>query len=206
MTGPRRVLSRILLALLGLILIAAGAATAAAGLYPSFAAAWSSRGTVAWNGIQARLAAAPVGSLGISWWTLAALALLAVAVVLLVAWILSRFGRRATSIGARESAGNADSPGGTTTVDAGLAAQAVRESLAGRPGVYSTAVSAWKSHGTRGLKITVQARKGASPRAVADTVEETVRGLDALLGEQVPVLVRIRSGVRSASAGVERVR
>ena len=91
MTGPRRVLSRVLLALLGLILMAAGAATAAAGLYPSFAAAWSSRGTAAWNGIQARLAAAPAGSLGISWWTLAALALLAVAVVLLVAWILSRF-------------------------------------------------------------------------------------------------------------------
>ena len=82
----------------------------------------------------------------------------------------------------------------------------MRESLNGRPGVYSTAVSAWKSHGTEGLKITVQARKGASPRAVADTVEETVRGLDALLGEQVPVLVRIRSGVRSASAGIERVR
>jgi hypothetical protein len=206
MTGPRRALSRILLALLGLVLMAAGAAIAAAGLYPSFAAAWTSRGTAAWNGIQARLAAAPAGSLGISWWTLLALALLVVAVVLLVLWILSRFGRHAKSIATHASAAHADSPGGTTTVDAGLAAQAVRESLAGRPGIYSSAVSAWKSHGTRGLKITIQARKGASPRAVAETAEETVRGLDELLGEQVPVLIRIRSGVRSAAAGIERVR
>ncbi|GAA3690011.1 hypothetical protein GCM10023081_29360 [Arthrobacter ginkgonis] len=206
MTGPRRVLSRILLGVLGLLLVAVGAAVAAAGLSPSFAAAWTGRGTAAWNGIQARLVAAPAGALGISWWTLAALALLAVAIVLLLAWIFSRIGRQAKSIGTLESAGNADVPSGTTTVDAGLAAQAVRASLDGRPGIFSTAVSAWKSHGTEGLRITIQARKGAVPRAIADTAEEAVRGLDELLGNQVPVLIRIRSGMRSASAGTERVR
>jgi len=206
MTGPRRVLSRILLGVLGLLLVAAGAAVAAAGLSPAFAAAWTGRGTAAWAGIQARLAATPAGTLGISWWTLAALALLAVAIVLLLAWIFSRIGRRAKSIGSLESAGNADAPAGRTTVDAGLAAQAVRASLDGRPGIFSTAVSAWKSHGVEGLRITIQARKGAGPRAIADTAEEAVRGLDELLGSQVPVLVRIRSGVRSASARTERVR
>lgn len=209
MNSTHRGLNRLLLALLGLILIVAGAITGAAGLFPQVASTWTDTGARTWAWILQQIKAAPIGGLDISWWTIAALAVLVIAIIVLLCWIFSQGGGRSNRVGVRESTN--DSAGtagvaGTTTVETSLVSRAVRDALEENDQVLSANVSSWKVKDTHGLKIAVQARKGSSPREITDATEETIRGLDELLGTQIPVLVRINSGLRSRFAGTERVR
>lgn len=199
MNGTHRGLNRLLLGLLGLLLFTAGTLTAAAGLDPDIARAWTRTGADTWAWVLQQLRSAPVGDTGISWWTVAILGVLVLAILLLLGWIFSQGGGRSDQIGVHSSsAGN-----GITTVDTSLAARAIREAMAGDGQVLSTGVSSWKIKGTHGLKMEIQARKGASPRQIATTAEDTITGLDTLLGEQIPMLVHIRAGTRTRSARAE---
>jgi len=196
-----RALNRILLAVTGLVLLAAGAATAAAGLVPGVAGEWAAAGMSLMDQARAMLAAAPLPGPARSWWAVAGVAALVLAAGLCVAWLASQGGGRTPRL-AREGDGNQ----GATVVDAGLVAAAVNEALEGNRLVLGSAVSAWESRRGTALRLRLQARKGASPRELADTAEELVRGIDAWLGHPVPVLVRITSGPRSKLAGPERAR
>lgn len=201
MSNTNRALNRILLALTGLVLLAAGVATAAAGVMPALAGEWESAGSSLMDHARTALAAAPLPGPARSWWAVAGVAGLLLAAGLCVAWLASQGGGRTPRL-ARDNDGDS----GTTVVDAGLVAAAVSEALAGNRLVLGSTVSAWESrHGT-GLRLRLQARKGASPRELADTAEELIRGIDGWLGHPVPVLVRITGGARSRVAGVERAR
>lgn len=201
MSNTNRALNRILLAVTGLVLLAAGAATAAAGLVPGVAGEWAAAGTSLMDHARAMLAAAPLPGPARSWWAVAGVAALVLAAGLCLAWLASQGGGRTPRL-AREEDGNQ----GATVVDAGLVAAAVNEALEGNRLVLGSAVSAWEGRRGTALRLRLQARKGASPRELADTAEELVRGIDAWLGHPVPVLVRITSGPRSKLAGPERAR
>ncbi|MFM9276226.1 hypothetical protein [Pseudarthrobacter sp. NKDBFgelt] len=71
--------------------------------------------------------------------------------------------------------------------------------------MVATAVSAWELPRATGLQLRLQARPGASPSDLAGMAEELVTGIDAWLGDQIPVLVRITSGARTATARRGRV-
>jgi len=199
MTTTNRALNRAVLGVLGLALIIAGALTAAAGLSAGVASDWTRIGTQAWAWAQQQLGAARIPNTSTSWWTVAVLGALLAAAALLVGWILSQGGGRTNQVGRHEE------PDGTTTVESGLAAQAIKDALSGNEQVLFTAVQTWRIRGADGLKISVQARKGASPRDITLTIAELVAGLDALFGEQVPVLIRIKAGARTRFARTERV-
>jgi hypothetical protein len=199
MTTTNRALNRAVLGVLGVALIIAGALTAAAGFSADVANDWTRIGTQAWAWTQQQLGSARIPNTSTSWWTVAVFGVLLVAAFLLVCWIMSQGGGRTNHVGRHEESD------GTTTVESGLAAQAIKDALSGNEQVLSTAVQAWRIRGTDGLKISVQARKGASPRDVTLTIAELVAGLDALLGEQVPVLIRIKAGARTRFARTERV-
>lgn len=199
MNATRRGLNRALLGLLGLLLIGAGALAVLAGTNTDLAKGWTRTGNQLWAGIQEQLAAVPIPGLDISWWTAAVLGLLLLAVVLLVAWIASQGGGRTNQL-ARH-----DGDTGATTVDTAVAGQAIKAALTDNTQVLSSAVQSWHIKGRTGLKISVQARKGASPRELVAELSELVSGLDALLGEKPPVLVRIQAGTRSRFSHRERV-
>ncbi|WP_104138941.1 hypothetical protein [Arthrobacter sp. ZGTC131] len=201
MNSTPRALNRFLLALLGIVLFAAGALTAWAGASPAVARQWTRAGQDTLDRITGQLRAAPVPGTGSSWWTAAAFLLLLLLVGLLVAWIATQGGGRTGSLGAHEDAGR-----GTTTVDVSFAAQSIRDATAQNRQLRSTTVSAWKIRGAHALRISVQARKGASPADISSALEEVISGLDAVLGEQIPVLVRIAAGPRTRFAHRERVR
>lgn len=201
MSNTNRALNRILLAVTGLVLLAAGAATTAAGLVPGVAGEWAGAGTSLMDHARALPAAAPLPGPARSWWAVAGVAVLVLAAGLCLAWLASQGGGRTPRL-ARDEDGNH----GATVVDAGLVAAAVNEALEGNRLVLGSAVSAWESRRGTALRLRLQARKGASPRELADTAEELVRGIDAWLGHPVPVLVRITSGPRSKLAGPERAR
>ncbi|MHA7303713.1 hypothetical protein ACX80E_00455 [Arthrobacter sp. TMN-49] len=204
MNGTRHGLNRTLLGLLGLLLIGAGALGILAGTSRGFALAWTDAGTDAWARIQEQLGAARISGAELSWWTVALLALLLLAAVLLVSWIASQGTGRTNQLAQLEN------ELGDTTVDTVVVSQAVRVALADHVQVLATSVQSWKTKGGSGipgtgLKVSIQARKGASPAELADDVEHLIDGIDTLLGIQVPVLVRIKAGTRSKFARPERV-
>ncbi|MCH8560625.1 MULTISPECIES: hypothetical protein [unclassified Nesterenkonia] len=200
MNGTPRSLNRLLITLLGVLLIAAGTLTAAAGLNPSIAQAWSRTGTDTWAWVLEQLRSAPMGDTGISWWTVALVGLVVLAILLLLRWIFSQGGGRSDRLGVRSTSS------GTTTVDHSLAARAIREAMEGDGEVLSLRVSSWKIKGGYGVQMVVRARRGASPRRIAATAEEAIAGLDTLLGELIPILVHIRAGPRSRSTRTGRPR
>lgn len=201
MSNTNRALNRILLALTGLALLAAGAATAAAGFMPGVAGEWAAAGSSLSDHARTALAAAPLPGPARSWWAVAGVAALVLAAGLCVAWLASQGGGRTPRL-----ARDVDGGQGATVVDAGLVAAAVSDALAGNHLVLGSAVTAWESRRGTGLRLRLQARKGASPRELADTADELIRGIDAVLGHPVPVLVRITGGARSKVAGPERAR
>lgn len=202
MNGSNRGRNRIVLAILGLVLMGVGGAGVLAGTSSEFAENWSSTGAVAWTDIQQWLNTARIASVDISWWSVALLGALLMLAGLLVWWIASQGTGRSKHVAHQKSSA------GATTVDTAVAAQAVKAALAGNPQILGTSVQAWKSRGAggaTGLKISVQARKGASPAEVNAAVGRVVEGMDQLLGLQAPVLVRIRAGARSKLARTQRV-
>lgn len=202
MNGTRRTVNRAVLAVLGLVLMGMGAALALAGGNAEFARNWTSTASGVWDRIQEQLAAARIAGQDSSWWTVALLAALIAAAVLLVGWMALQGAGRSGQLLHQEDIG------GSTTLDAAVAAQAVDTALAGSPQILGTSVQAWKNQGGRsatGLKITVQARKGASPLEIRDAVEQVVAGMDQLLGREVPVLIRIKAGTRTKLARAGRV-
>ncbi len=201
MSHTNRALNRILLALAGLMLLVAGAATAAAGILPDVAAAWAATGSSLMDQAGGLLASAPLPGPARSWWAVAGVSVLVLAAGLSIAWLASQGGGRTPSV-SRE----VDERLGTTVVETGLVSAAVKQALDGHPLVLGTSVSAWETRGGSGLRLRLQARQGASPREIADTADELVRGIDAMLGHPLPVLVRITSGTRTKVTGRDRAR
>jgi hypothetical protein len=200
MSNTHRGLNRFLLILLGLVLLGAGALAAAAGVLPEISRRWTDAGTRTSAQVEEQLRAAAIPGAGMSWWTIAALGLIVLAMVLLVCWILSQGGGRTRGAGSKDDGGN-----GTTTVDTALLAQAVKDASAGHGGILAVDVSSWTVRGTPALKLSIQARKGASPAQLAATARELVAGIDRLMGEQIPVLVRIGANTRTRFARAQRV-
>jgi hypothetical protein len=201
MSSTHRGLNRFLLILLGLALLGSGALTAAAGILPNLARIWTETGTQALDLAREQLPVAAIPGAGVSWWTIAAIGSIILAVILLVGWISSQGGGRTGHAGSRDDGGH-----GTTTVDAGLLDQAVKAATAGNDGILTASVTSWTVKGDPALKLSIQVRKGASPAAITATSRELVAGIDGLLGEPLPVLIRIGAGNRTRFAKTQRVR
>lgn len=205
MTGSNRGLNRVLLALTGLLLSAAGALAAAVGTIPGAATDWAATRRESWGRIRERLAAAPLPEGTTSWWTIAAVGVLLLGTALMIGWAASQGGDRTRIVAETPDAGQ-----GTTTVETGLVSRLVGEALAGNRLVLAASVTAWRVRGAAGkesaIKISIQARQGACPRELADAAEQLIAGLDRMLGHPVPVLVRITAGTRTRLARPGRAR
>lgn len=212
MNGTHRRLNRALLGVLGLVLAAAGTIAIVAGTSSTFAQRWTATGTEIWASIQDSLAAAKILGADASWWSVAVLAALVLAAVLLVCWIASQGTGRSNQLAQQKTTED------KTTVDTAVAAQAFKAALADNTQVLATSVQSWNNKywtnkawkitsggSNSGLKISIQTRKGASPVEVMAAVEYLVEGLDQLLGFRLPVLVRIKAGTRTLFARTERV-
>lgn len=201
MRNTNRALNRILLALLGIVLLGTGAALIAAGTLPWAADLWTSSISSVRDQARNLVGTAPLPEPVGSWWLIPGLAGPLVLAALGFAWLASQGGGKTPRL-AEESEGTA----GRTVIDAGLLSTAIREALRGNADVLSTSISAWESRRGTALHIRLEARKGASPRALADTVEQLLRNADDWLGHPMPALVRITSGTRAHLAGSRRAK
>lgn len=84
-----------------------------------------------------------------------------------------------------------DEPAGSIAISAAFAETAVADALSARRDVTSVHVSAWTVRGRPALKVRVRVTAGAAPAPVVAAASDVVRGLDRVLGEEVPVLVEV---------------
>lgn len=202
MNHTNRALNRLLLAIAGLILIAVGGLAAASALDARVRDGWTQSADSAvtwWQNLQS---SAPLQDPFGSWWTLALIAALVVLAVLCFSWLTRQGGGR-TSTGGTD----VDAELGDTAVDVSYLESAVAAAVAGNTSILGSSVTAWRgrrSGARNGLRLTLQTRRGASPRDVADLAEALVSSIDELMGHRATVLVRIVSGTKSKLAGAQR--
>lgn len=201
MNATRRGLNRTLIFLIAVILIAAGAAIALTGIWQNAKQYWMDSTAQAGSYIADQLGATQIQAFGLemSWIWIALLVVLLILISLLLCWIGSQGGGK-TGVLDREKSAEGD-----VTMHNDIAGSALKDALSNDPRVLSTSVSTWKVRRESGLKISVQARKGASPRELADAVEGLVSGLDSLIGKRLPILISINTGVRTGWSHQHRV-
>lgn len=179
MTRSNRAINRLLLALVGLLLLVAGAYIAN-NSYP-----------------VVELARIPTPTIT-GLWIVAAAAL--VVVVLALLWVVSR-GRGRTRTLIRR-----DSEEGAASIQTRVVADLISEDLARLPDVVGVSATAFQVRRETVLELRVTTRSGADLRIVVDSVERAVAQLDDVLETRIPVLLHVASGVRAGFARQQRVR
>jgi hypothetical protein len=200
MTSTNRALNRLLVILVGLVLLVAGAAVAVGAVLPDV------RSAVAGAASDAKGPAGDALSGGQPWilWVVAAASLV---LILVLAWFALRQGHGRTGTLLRRAPGDgADSPtGGSLVVDAKVAEQMLEEALGHDSSIVSIDVTAFEVKRETVLRITAVARRGVSPVVVRRSVDDAVARWDRVLGTEVPVVVQITGGLRSSMSSETRL-
>jgi flagellar basal body-associated protein FliL len=200
MNSTNRASNRLLILIVGLFLVVAGAAAAAVVLIPVVRDTWKAIAGDVNAQVASWLQATPLGDTGVSWIMPAVLVVLALAVILLIVFIV-RQGRGHT----RTVLSEGTSEHGRTEIDASLAANALEDAIGSRPEFIASHVSAYRVRRTPVLKVAVTCRRGVSPKDAADIVDGAVRALDELLGRPLPALVQISGGFRARTGSSTRL-
>jgi len=196
--ATNRVLNRVALVVTGLALFVLGVATVLVQTVPWAADRWhdAARGALGDLGVDASHEASVA-----AWaWVLGGAVLLGVLALVVLSGLGG--GRVGTVV---EDDGSAAGLPGVVRIDAAAVQHALSSAVGAMPQVASLAVDVHRVRGRRALRIRVRPRKGASPREVTARVEEIVADLDALLGNQLPVLLEIARG-GAGSSRPDRVR
>jgi len=200
MNDTNRALNRLVVFVVGLVLLLAGAAVAAGALWPDVQQTVSDGASDATGPVTDALSG---GQAWILWVTAAACLVLA---LLLVAFVVRQGGGRTSTLIDLSEHDDRHSPtGGHVVVDAKVAANVLEEALSGTPGVLAADVVAFRVKGENVLRVTVDARRGASPVDLRRAVDEAVSRWDDLLGTVTPVVVQINGGLRTQMSGATRL-
>lgn len=205
MNGTPRGLNRFLLALFGLVLLAAGAGLVAVAAVPAAASRWQDYAAAQVEWLRRYAEDSAVLPTGQSWmWAAGAVLCLLVAIAM-VAWVVAQGRGRANTL--LELPGNPDTDGaaGTIGFSCAVAEQALKSALLERTDVLGVSVNSYGTARQTALKVRVIARQGVAPQHIAQEVGELVAVLDQLLGMEVPVLLSIGAGARARFTKAERV-
>jgi hypothetical protein len=182
MNATNRILNRGLLLVVGIVLLAAGAAAMVTGLRPAWLGPWPERVTEAAHALGGiDVAGAGTVPVLLVW----ALGVALLCAVLLVVFVFTR-GR-----GKTKNVLRVEADGGRTVVDRNVAEALLAGTLAERPDVLSARTGAYLVRGTRAVELSVTVQRGASLSRVLAAAESAVQDWDALLGERIPVLVHL---------------
>lgn len=186
MTKSNRTMNRIILFVLGLVAVVVGL-TIGAGVLPAVQDA-----VKPYVDLPSNLDV-PASSL----WIVAVAC--AVVIVLALVWVFTR-GGGGTSVAVRERSGE-----DAVTVNVALVRDVVEHELVGVRDVVGSRVDTYLVRKQRAARIRVAVRRGGDAVSVLDAVDRAVAVLDRTLGRQVPVLVHLTGGTRSALAKSTRV-
>lgn len=187
MTKSNRTLNRIILFVLGLVAVVVGLVIGA-GVLPAV------RDAIRPYVELPRSLDVPASSL----WIIVGVCV--VVIVLALVWVFTR-GGGGTSVAVRERSGD-----DAVTVNVALVRDVVEHELSGVRDVVGSRVDTYLVRRQRAARIKVAVRRGGDAVTVLDAVDRAVAVLDRTLGRQVPVLVHLTGGTRSAFAKATRVR
>jgi hypothetical protein len=203
MNSTPTLLNRILIAVLGLKLLAAGVLLILLATVPAVASWWHSWSAGVWAGANQAFSATRFPGRSESWlWILVALVLL-VLIGLMVAWVAQQGKGRADLLALEYDPGEVP---GDVRIGGGVAEQALKHALANRPDLAGATVATYDVKGTPALKIRLLPRQGVAPHLLADEVQALVAALEAVVGKRIPVLIHIGAGARTRFRRAERVR
>ncbi|MFI5084324.1 MAG: hypothetical protein ACHP7K_00170 [Actinomycetales bacterium] len=205
MNQTPRALNRVLLALVGLLFLAAGILLLALVAVPAAADAWRRWAGGADRSLRDLFARTSLAATGTSWIWIAVCAVLVVLVICMVAWVAAQGRGRANILVEADEDDDGGAPG-RVVVSGTVAEHALKAALAERTDLVGATVSTYDIGGRPALKIRVLPRQGVAPHAVAADVAELVDALESVLGRGLPVLVSIGVGARTRFTRAERVR
>ncbi|MBF4550955.1 hypothetical protein [Pseudoclavibacter sp. VKM Ac-2888] len=192
MNSTNRGLNRLLIVVTGLLLLIVGAAAALGAWLPGAKDTWTPISETVTTQVGSWLQQTPFPGTDFSWLMIAVVAVLLIGIILLLAFSLRQGqGRTGTLIHDRSS------DTGRTVVDVSVARDALADALGERDEFLSTSVSAYSVKRAPMLKVSATCRRGVSPRDATAIVEHNLDALDALLGQQVPVLLQLSGGFRA---------
>ncbi|MEX1079135.1 MAG: hypothetical protein WED09_08520 [Homoserinimonas sp.] len=194
MNSTNRFANRLLLLLVGLTALLLGAAAVGLATSATLIKGWNQIAPGILATIETFLQATPAEQSAPNWLLAgaAAVAVLVLGIVVLAIFIF-RQGRGQTNRVIAREVGN----GGTTIIDTAVTADILNEMLSQHPEVIASHVSAYEVRRTPVLDIWVTCRRGASPRAVGDIIENSLNDLESLVGTEIPALIGIRGGSRA---------
>ncbi|MFF1254724.1 hypothetical protein ACFVYC_19815 [Pseudarthrobacter sp. NPDC058329] len=203
MNSTPTLLNRILIAALGLVLLAVGGLLMLLAAVPAVASWWHSWSLGAWNHINQAFNATRFPGRAESWlWILVALVLL-VLIGLMVAWVAQQGKGRANLLAVEYDPGEVP---GDVRIGGGVAEQALKHALANRPDLAGATVTTYDVKGSPALKVRLLPRHGVAPHLLADEVHALVAALETVAGKRIPVLIHIGAGARTRFSRAERVR
>jgi hypothetical protein len=203
MNSTPSLLNRILVAVLGLKLLAIGVLLMLLAAVPAVRPWWRSWSAGLWDAANNAFNATRFSGRPESWlWIVVAFALL-VLIGLMVAWMAQQGKGRSNLLAAEYDPG--DVPG-DVRISGGVAEQALRQALAGRPDLAGATVVTYDVKGSPALKVRLLPRQGVAPHLLAAEVAELLDSLEAVVGRKIPVLIHIAAGARTRFGRAERVR
>lgn len=176
MTKSNRLLNRLILLLLGLVLLASATALAIPFLAPQ-ATAW-----------RVDDLAGPLGDATVLW---IAAAVATVLVVLSATWMFTR-GRGRTPAAVETD---------DVRIDTGAVRDVLRHRLAGVTDIVDLDAASYLVRRERIVEVRVQVRRRADLARVMTEARRAVDEVDRMLGTQLPFLVHLTTGFKSAVTG-----
>lgn len=197
MNTTNRGLNRLFILIVGLLLLATGAAAIALAVIPSVTSQWKQAATSLNTSAQPWVATPSVGNASLL--VLGVVVVAIVLIVLLLAFVLKQ-GHGHTAASLHQHHGNTH-----TRIDLSIPKALLEEHLQHRDELAGLRISAYEVRGTPMLKITARCRRGISPAVVSDLVGSAVRNLEQLIGTDVPTFVQLTGGFRTGSASRPQV-
>jgi hypothetical protein len=199
MNSTNRFLNRFFILVVGLVVLAAGAALSVGALLPDVQRTISENAERAVGPTTDTMDAQP--------WILWVAAAAAVLLIVILLWFVLRQGRghTGTLLQVDEQPTKGTPTGGRVILDVKLAGQVLEEAIGRNPGVVAVDVTGFRIRKQSTLRLTAHARRGASPMELRRDIEAAIHEWDAALGTSTPVVVQIVSGLRTRLASTNRV-
>ena len=203
MNGTPRGWNRLLLAIIGLMLLAVGGLAMALAMVPAVADWWYDIAGQLQTQVHQLFESTTLEGQRDSWLWIVLAILTVLLVVAMIAWAANQGKGRSSDF-----AGDfgTEREGGRILVNGSVPEQAIKTALSERTDLVNSTTATYRTKGISALRIRLFPRSGVAPYTLAEEVTELVLALDAAVGLDTPVLISMSTGARSRFVRAERVR
>lgn len=197
MNDTNRALNRFFIFIVGLLVLAAGAAALILGAVASVTKQWKTTAAQLQDRSQSWVSDPVIGTA-----SLLVIGVIVVALILVVLLLIfigkQGHGRTAAALRTGDAASS-------IRVDLAVPKALLEQHLKEHPDLAGLRISAYEVRGTPMLKIAATCRRGVSPADVADLIGRAVQDLERIIGTDVPAFVQLSGGFRAGRVATAQV-